>query len=151
MHAEEQAQAVRAVFEKLGLTGVLKLGSISQSHFCTRIGDCLAKSGLLPDWRNLLPEKLLSKDEHERAIALGYSNLPADEAYESKPETEEVRPAMQEGEPCRKCSTPVIKQTPRKKPKHDYYYEYYLLCPKCQTSYTVEQAKRFTEQPLSLF
>jgi len=24
------------------------------------------------------------------------------------------------GEPCRKCSTPVIKQTSRKKPKHDF-------------------------------
>src|SRR5207244_4375930 len=71
--------------------------------------------------------------------ALRQLNLSADEGYENKAE-EGVRPAMQEGEPCRKCSTPVIKQTPRKKPKHDYYYEYYLLCPKCQTAYTVEEA-----------
>ena len=83
--------------------------------------------------------------------ALRQPNLPADEGYENKPESEGVRPAMQEGEPCRKCSTPVIKQTPRKKPKHDYYYEYYLLCPKCQTTYTVEAAKRSVEQPSSLF
>src|SRR5437867_9946707 len=83
--------------------------------------------------------------------ALRQPNLPADEGYENKPETEGVRPAMQEGEPCRKCSTPVIKQTPRKKPKHDSYYEYYLWCPTCQTTYTVEAAKRFIEHPPSLF
>jgi ribonuclease HI len=83
--------------------------------------------------------------------ALRQPNLPADEGYENKPESDGVRPALQEGELCRKCSTPVIKQTPRKKPKLDYYYEYYLLCPKCQTTYTVEEAKRFVEQPSSLF
>jgi hypothetical protein len=37
----------------------------------------------------------------------------------------------------------VIKQTSRKKPKNDFYYEYYLLCPnpKCNTTYTVEEAE----------
>ena len=85
--------------------------------------------------------------------ALRQPNLPADEGYENKPETEGVRPAIQEGEPCRKCSTPVIKQTSRKKPRHDYYYEYHLWCPNpgCQTTYTVEEAKRSVEQPPSLF
>ena len=81
--------------------------------------------------------------------ALHQPNLPADEGY--KPEAEGIRPAMQAGEPCRKCSTPVIKQTSRKKPKHDFYYEYYLWCPKCQTTYTVQEAKRLVEQPPSLF
>jgi ribonuclease HI len=79
--------------------------------------------------------------------ALRLPNLPADEGYENKPESEGVRPAMQEGEPCRKCSTPVIKQTSRKKPKGDFYYEFYLWCPKCQTTYTTEEAKRLVEQP----
>ena len=83
--------------------------------------------------------------------ALHQPNLPADEGYENKPESDGVRPAMQAGEPCRKCSTPVIKQTSRKKPKHDFYYEYYLWCPKCQTTYTVEAARRLVEQPPSLF
>ena len=94
--------------------------------------------------------------ENERCDQLSMTvlrrpNLPVDEGYENKPENEGRRPEMQEGEPCRKCSTPVIKQTPRKKPKHDYYYEYYLLCPECQTTYTVEEAKRSVEQPPSLF
>ena len=84
--------------------------------------------------------------------ALRQANLPADEGYENKPESEGRRPGIQEGEPCRKCSTPVIKQTPRKKAKQDFYYEYYLLCPnpKCNASYTVEEAKRFVEQAPTL-
>jgi ATP-dependent DNA helicase RecQ len=82
--------------------------------------------------------------------ALRQPNLPADEGYENKPESGDVRPDMQEGDACRKCSTPVVKQTSSKKPKGDFYYEYYLWCPKCQTTYTVEAAKRPVEQPLSL-
>jgi ribonuclease HI len=83
--------------------------------------------------------------------ALRQPNLPVDDGYENKPETGGVRPDMQEGEPCHKCSTPVIRQTSRKKPKGDYYYEFYLWCPQCQTTYTIESAKRFVEQSLSLF
>jgi ribonuclease HI len=82
--------------------------------------------------------------------ALRQPNLPADEGYESRPESEGTRPAMQAGESCRKCSTPVIKQKGRWKPGRDYYYEYHLFCPKCQTIYHVEAAKRFIEQPPSL-
>jgi formamidopyrimidine-DNA glycosylase len=83
--------------------------------------------------------------------ALHQPNLPADEGYENKPETEGERPKLQEGEPCRKCSTPVIKRKGRWKPSRDYYYEYHLFCPKCQTTYHVEEAKRFVEQPPLLF
>ena len=82
--------------------------------------------------------------------ALRQPNLPADEGYENKPETDGRRPGLQEGEPCRKCATPVIKQTPRKKPKGNYYYEFYLFCPGCKTAYQVEEAKRFIERGSSL-
>jgi hypothetical protein len=58
---------------------------------------------------------------------------------------------MREGEPCRKCSMPVIKRKGKWKPSRDCYYEYHLFCPKCQTAYHVEEAKRFVEQPPSLF
>jgi ribonuclease HI len=77
--------------------------------------------------------------------ALRQPDLPADEGYENKPETEGGRPRLiREGQPCWKCSTPVIKQEPRKKKTHrDYYYEYYLWCPKCGATYEVEEAKRF--------
>ena len=83
--------------------------------------------------------------------ALRPPDLPADEGYENKPETEGRRPEMQEGEPCRKCETPVIKRPGRRKPGRDYYYEYHLFCPKCETMYHVEEARRFIEQPRSLF
>ena len=79
--------------------------------------------------------------------ALRQPNLPADEGYENKTETEGGRPEMQEGEPCRKCSTPVIQRKGRLKPGHDSYYEYYLFCPNCQTTYHIESAKRFVAQP----
>jgi ribonuclease HI len=83
------------------------------------------------------------------SAALRQPNLPADEGYKS--ESEGIRPDMQEGDACRKCSAPVIKQIPSKKPKEDFYYEYYLWCPKCKATYTVEGAKRSVEQPPSLF
>jgi formamidopyrimidine-DNA glycosylase len=82
--------------------------------------------------------------------ALRQPNLPVDEGYENKPETQGVRPDMQEGEPCRKCSTPVIKQKPSKRPKGGYYYEFYLFCPQCKATYQIESAKRCVEQPPSL-
>jgi ribonuclease HI len=83
--------------------------------------------------------------------ALRKPDLPADKGYENKPETAGVRPEMQEGEPCRKCSTPLVKLQGRRKPNRDWYYEYYLWCPKCQLRFDVESAKRVVEQPRSLF
>ena len=84
--------------------------------------------------------------------ALRQPNLPADDGYENKPVFEGGRPKLtHEGQPCWKCSTPVIKQKSRKRPDRDHYYEYYLWCPKCQATYEVEGAKRFIEQPPSLF
>jgi ribonuclease HI len=82
------------------------------------------------------------------AAALRQPNLPADEGYEDKSVTEGGRPAMQAGERCRKCSTPVIQQTPQKQPGRDYDSEPFLLCPQCQTRYQVEAAKRLVAQPL---
>lgn len=81
--------------------------------------------------------------------ALRQPDLPADEGYENKPADDDGRPPLtQEGESCWKCGTPVIKQQPRKKKsQRDYYYEYYLRCPKCEATYQVEAAKRFVEQP----
>ena len=83
--------------------------------------------------------------------ALRQPNLPADEGHENKPDDSSGRPRLtQAGQPCWKCSTPVVQQTPRKKPRVDYYYEFYLLCPGCKTAYQVEEAKRFVERSPSL-
>ncbi len=92
-------------------------------------------------------------------LALQGANLPADEGYEERESDENIRerpffavPTMTasrtkitaEGQPCRKCGTAVEKRTPRRRPKagQAYYFEYYLHCPKCQTMYMVEAAKR---------
>jgi ribonuclease HI len=89
-------------------------------------------------------------DELSRA-ARQQPNLPADEGYENPPEAEGEPPKLQEGDPCRKCATPVIKRKGRWKPNRDYYYEYHLFCPKCQIAFHVEEAKRFVERSPSLF
>jgi ribonuclease HI len=83
--------------------------------------------------------------------ALRQPNLPCDPGYENKPEDQGERlKVTQAGQPCWKCSTPVIKQKSRKKPKGDYYYEFYVSCPKCQATYTVEEAKRAVQKAPSL-
>jgi ribonuclease HI len=81
--------------------------------------------------------------------ALRKPDLPVDEGYENK--ADGIRPELQEGEPCPKCSMPIIKQPGTKKPNRDWYWEYFLWCPKCKQRYDVESAKRAVEQPRSLF
>jgi hypothetical protein len=41
---------------------------------------------------------------------------------------------MREGDPCYTCSTPLIEQKSRRKPKGGHYFEYYLWCAKCQAT-----------------
>jgi len=79
--------------------------------------------------------------------SLGQRDLPADEGYERRPEP--GRPRQDEitvdaGQSCRKCTTPLVRKTPRgkRKPDQAYYFEYYLYCPACHTMYMVEDAKR---------
>ncbi len=80
-------------------------------------------------------------------LSLQQDHLPVDEGYTPTTETNlsSKGKITQEGESCRKCSTPVIKKVPFHKKKQDqsYYYEYYLVCPKCQTIYFLEEAKRY--------
>jgi ribonuclease HI len=84
----------------------------------------------------------------------GQQDLPIDEGYLGKPAT--PRPIKQtiatnhakitrEGQPCRKCSTPVVKKVPSRKPKsgQTYCFDYYLYCPCCKTMYMIEAAKRY--------
>ena len=50
-----------------------------------------------------------------------------------------------EGEPCRKCHTPVIKRTSKRttlKPNQAPYYAWLLYCPNCHAHYIVESARR---------
>lgn len=101
--------------------------------------------------------------ENERCDTLAgraskQADLPADEGYgrQSEPRNEgrQQPPATQtrstakitrEGQPCRKCSTPVVRRAPRRRKRQAgqrYYYEYYLFCPGCSTLYLIDEAKR---------
>jgi ribonuclease HI len=110
--------------------------------------------------------------ENERCDVLALeasraSNLPVDEIYESDriaqqlhaEKTPITKPSVShrsksrtkivyEGQPCRKCSRPVIKKIRNRKslkPGQSYYYEYFFLCPSCKTMYMVEEAKKYVD------
>jgi ribonuclease HI len=95
--------------------------------------------------------------ENERCDQISYAalrrtDLAIDHGYESRPAHDEPPPKITaEGQLCRNCSTPVIKQKPRKKGKKGYYFEYYFLCPACRTTYMVEEAKRSVDEGQALF
>jgi ribonuclease HI len=93
--------------------------------------------------------------DNERADALSYAaieqeDLIEDTGYLHELEMEKLAPSKitQAGQPCRKCGTPVVRKTPRRKNRSGqaYYYAYYLYCPGCQTTYMVEDAKREIDQ-----
>jgi ribonuclease HI len=82
--------------------------------------------------------------------AIGSGDLLEDEGYLRGLELERIAPTeiKEEGQPCRKCGTPVVKRVPKTKRRSDqaYYFEYYLRCPRCETIYMVEDAKRSVDQ-----
>jgi ribonuclease HI len=91
--------------------------------------------------------------ENERCDALSYQaaeqdNLPQDAGYDPDAKSGKVK-ITREGEPCRKCATPVVKVKPKRRKsrrKQKYYFEYYFHCPNCDTIYNVEAAKREVEE-----
>lgn len=49
-----------------------------------------------------------------------------------------------EGDPCKKCLTPVEKKIPKHTKKtllKKFYYRYYFNCPNCKTNYMTDEAK----------
>lgn len=86
--------------------------------------------------------------------AVASSDFLTDTVYES---TVRNGPALthssptEPGEPCRKCGTALNKKYPKKrkrKPNQEYFFEWYLHCPSCNSMYMVEAAKRFFEEPM---
>jgi len=76
-------------------------------------------------------------------LAAEQENLLEDTGYDQKAVPKKVK-ITDEGQPCRKCSTPVIKKIPqqKRKPNQTYYFEYYFYCPNCKAKYMVDAAKR---------
>lgn len=85
--------------------------------------------------------------------ALKQPDLPADAGYAPRSAEQDVTQMTREGQPCRTCSTPVVKKVPRGKlkPGQTTYFAYYLECPNCRAMYRVEEAKRFVEIAPTLF
>lgn len=52
-------------------------------------------------------------------------------------------PVREEGQPCRKCGTPVVRRTPKRTKSRGklYVYLFYLYCQGCRTLYLVDAAK----------
>lgn len=76
--------------------------------------------------------------------SLRQTDLPTDEGYENPPAEVERVKVTHEGQPCRKCSTPVVKLKSRKS-------TFYLFCPNCEASYTIESDKQDVSQQATLF
>lgn len=76
----------------------------------------------------------------------GYLHVEESQSDVPKSKTPVLNMKMtEEGQPCRKCNTPVVKRTPKKKTvKADqtYYYDWYLYCSGCKSMYMVDAAKR---------
>ncbi len=92
----------------------------------------LTKSQLLV--KNALESEILEIDEN---FEITFENQPVSTLKKVK--------IKNEGDLCRKCDTPVIKQVPQHKKikkNKSYYFEYYLLCPNCKEMYMVEEAKK---------
>ena len=80
--------------------------------------------------------------------ALKRPDLPVDEGYVQRAADDKSSVKItREGQLCRRCAIPVVKRTPRKKPKpgQQCYFEYYLYCPQCHATYLVDDAKRRVE------
>jgi hypothetical protein len=71
MREQAQSHAIETVFKTKGLTGLLELACDASNPYM--IGVLAARSKLISDWRELLPEKLLSRDGAVQDVALGYA------------------------------------------------------------------------------
>jgi ribonuclease HI len=64
--------------------------------------------------------------------ALHKTDLPPDEGYKADLDEVDSSKVTQEGQPCQRCSTPVIKVISRK-------LTTYLFCPDCEATYELEK------------
>jgi ribonuclease HI len=108
--------------------------------------------------RHVVACRLASSDDEVQSRCHALALKAAGEAKEEdlcSDATEQTTPAkghrakiVKEGQPCRKCGTPVERAVPRKRckqKKKSYYYEFYFSCPNCKTIYMTDEAKRFYE------
>lgn len=91
----------------------------------------------------------IGNPENEQCDKLSYAalrqkDLPPDELYENPPAEPEPIKMTHVGQPCRKCSTPVIKLKSKK-------FKFYLFCPNCKATYEIESDKQDESKQATLF
>lgn len=77
------------------------------------------------------------------AQARAQRQLPLDAALPAPGGPVADVPVREEGQPCRKCGTPVVRRTPKRTKNRGklFVYLYYLYCVGCRTLYLVDAAK----------
>ena len=72
--------------------------------------------------------------------------LAVDEGYQQAKQDQPT--SIQEGHPCFKCATPLVKRFPKKKRAgRAYSYAWYLYCPSCSSMYMVAEGKQVGTNP----
>ena len=110
---------------------------IEENEVCDQLAGAAAKGNDLPEDTGYI------KEEKDVSIAHEPTKLTGSWSKAKKITHKE------EGEPCRKCGTPIKKRVPRKKKiksHQTYYFQWHLFCPGCDTTYMVEEAKRIVEK-----
>jgi len=71
-----------------------------------------------------------------------------EQAAHQKGKCMKVEKITYEGQPCRKCNTPVVKRSHNgpTKPGQKYWFRYWFDCPKCKARYMVEAARVTTTE-----
>lgn len=127
------------IYEKhdMKLEWVKGHAGIEENEVCDQLAGAAGKGGNLPEDTGYFEEEKDSLIRHEPAKLSGSWSKGQNITHK------------EEGEPCRKCGTPIKKRVPKKKkikPHQTYYFEWHLFCPGCDTTYMVEEAKRIVEK-----
>ena len=80
----------------------------------------------------------------DRLHDTGYTKTVDDPAPSATTTNRGIPKPKGPGDLCRKCATPLVKRTPKKRrERKSYYFEWYLYCEGCRKMYMVEEGKRY--------
>ncbi len=102
--------------------------------------------------KNLNPDEFYESNCDPNLIKATQKKVIANNNNKISSTSNRTQKITQEGQSCRKCSTPVIKHIrPKNKPvksNRSYYYEYFFMCPECRTQYFVKDAIKYIEKSI---
>jgi ribonuclease HI len=119
---------------------------ITENERCDELAVAATQQYDLPVDEGYLEElKLRASPTADRIEPLQDPVQDSVETMETKGRPPTADAILEEGAPCRKCETRLIKKPTKKtkpKPGQTYCYDWYLFCPGCCTMYMVDAAKR---------